>query len=64
MGPSGGKGIRLNHAKNATGRFWCGLTSEKFRTVQARTTATPESLRVFGVADGAGFGLRQIKRTL
>lgn len=26
VGPSGGKGIRLNHAKNATGRFWCGLT--------------------------------------
>lgn len=59
VGPSGGKGIRLNHAKNATGRFWCGLTSEKFRTVAGQNNVDARiSARVFRVADGAGFGLR------
>ena len=35
-----GKEIRLNHAKNVTGRFWCGLailSASAFRTVQANS---------------------------
>lgn len=34
------KEIRLNHAKNVTGRFWCGLailSASKFRAVQANS---------------------------
>lgn len=35
-----GKEILLNHAKNVTGRFWCGLailSASEFRTVQANS---------------------------
>lgn len=47
--------------------FWCGLTS-----LSASETAcgvgeqaeTPASVRVFCVADGAGFELQQINETL
>lgn len=38
--PNGWKEIRLNHAKNATGRFWCGLvvlSASKFRTARANS---------------------------
>lgn len=40
VGPNGWKEIRLNHAKNVTGRFWCGLailSASEFRTVQANS---------------------------
>lgn len=40
VGPDGWKEIRLNHAKNVTGRFWCGLailSASEFRTEQANS---------------------------